>query len=100
MSEPISELISAAVGDRICAHMNKDHADAVLIYAQFYGQEQNASHALMESVTAEAMTLKVQSETGEKRVQVPFVPPLVDAKEAHHRLVELLKAARSAGSES
>jgi putative heme iron utilization protein len=75
--------------------MNKDHGDAVLLYAQFYGQVSDASHAQMESISAAAMTLKVQFLGGEKQVVVPFVPPLADAKEAHHRLVDLLKAARS-----
>ena len=33
----MSEEFSTQVSDRICKHMNEDHADAVVLYAKAYG---------------------------------------------------------------
>jgi putative heme iron utilization protein len=46
----MSEAITPAVSDRICKHMNDDHADAVLVYAQVFGKTQAATAARMESI--------------------------------------------------
>lgn len=89
----MTETITPAVSDRICRHMNKDHADAVLVYAQFYGKVASATNAVMESIDSEGMNLLVQSEEGEMKVRIPFIEPLPDAKAAHHVLVEMLKQA-------
>ncbi|HEY9301501.1 MAG TPA: DUF2470 domain-containing protein, partial [Phormidium sp.] len=39
MSEPFSTEIS----DRICTHMNEDHASAVVLYAQAFGDQPEAT---------------------------------------------------------
>ncbi|MEY2833004.1 MAG: hypothetical protein RLZZ574_2263, partial [Cyanobacteriota bacterium] len=33
----MSEAITPAISDRICQHMNQDHAAAIALYAQVYG---------------------------------------------------------------
>ena len=87
----MSELITAAVSDRICKHMNKDHADAVLMYAQVYGQVAAAIAAVMESIDAEGMNLTVDVNGASTPLRIPFDHKLESAKEAHHVLVEMLK---------
>jgi len=87
----MSEAITAAVSDRICNHMNDDHADAVLMYAKVYGKEESATAAKMESIDPEGMNLTAQVNGDAVPVRVTFDHPLASAKEAHHVLVEMLK---------
>jgi len=80
--------LTAAVSDRICKHMNDDHAEAVLAYARHYGGIQGALHARMVSVAPEAMTLEVDGSP----VQVAFDHTLSDSEDAHRTLVAMLRA--------
>lgn len=99
MSEGISEGITAAVSDRICKHMNKDHGDAVLTYAQVYGQQQAATAATLEAIDAHGMDITAQVDGTAVPVRVPFATPLADAKAAHQVLVEMLKDLPQAASQ-
>ncbi|MEL6384421.1 MAG: DUF2470 domain-containing protein [Cyanobacteria bacterium J06626_18] len=94
----MSDSITAAVSDRICKHMNDDHADAVLTYVQVFGNTQAATAAKMDSIDPEGMNLTAEVEGAPIPVRVKFDHPLADAKEAHHVLVDMLKQAR--GQES
>jgi len=80
--------LTAAVSDRICKHMNDDHAEAVLAYARHYGGIQGALRARMVSVAPEAMTLEVDGSP----VQVAFDHTLSDSEDAHRTLVAMLRA--------
>jgi putative heme iron utilization protein len=90
------EPITSAVSDRICQHMNDDHADAVLLYATAYGQEETATAATMESIDPEGMNLVVTVEGNIKPVRVSFDHTLAGAEDAHHTLVAMLKRAKVA----
>ncbi|NEQ43696.1 MAG: DUF2470 domain-containing protein [Leptolyngbya sp. SIOISBB] len=90
----MSEPITAAVSDRICKHMNDDHADAVLMYAKFYGQAASATAAKMAAIDAEGMDLIADVEGAQTPLRIPFDHTLESAKEAHHVLVEMLKQPR------
>ncbi len=90
----MSETITPQVSDRICKHMNDDHADAVLMYAKTYGQTPAATAATMKAIDAEGMDLEAQLAGEATPIRIPFEPPLEDAKAAHVRLVEMLKANR------
>jgi len=92
----MSEPITAAVSDRICKHMNDDHADAVLMYAKFYGKVESAIAAKMESIDPEGMNLTAEVAGTPTPVRVSFDHRLESAKEAHHVLVEMLKQPREA----
>lgn len=92
----MSELITAAVSDRICKHMNDDHADAVLTYAQAFGNAEAATAATLDSIDPAGMNLTAQVEGSAVPVRVTFDRPLGSAKEAHHVLVDMLKQARGA----
>ncbi len=80
--------LTPAVSDRICKHMNDDHAEAVLAYARHYGGIHQAAEARMVAVAAEAMTLEVDGVA----VQVAFDHALSDSEDAHRTLVAMLRA--------
>ena len=77
-----------AVSDRICNHLNDDHAAAVLAYARHYGGLTNAQSARMLAVAPEAMRLEVDGNT----VEVPFDHTLSDSDDAHRTLVSMLRS--------
>ncbi len=87
----MSETITPQVSDRICKHMNKDHTDAVMVYAQVYAQQPDASNAEMISIDPKGMDLKATINNESVPLRVEFDHELADAKDAHHTLVEMLK---------
>lgn len=88
----MSEPITTAISDRICKHMNKDHADAVLVYVQRYGGLQAATAATMIAIDPDGMDLTAQVDDIEKLVRVSFDHQLKDAGDAHHTLVAMLRS--------
>jgi putative heme iron utilization protein len=90
----MAEPITPAVSDRICKHMNDDHAEAVLLYATAYGNQPTATAAVMEAVDPNGMTLAVTVDGEHTSVRVPFDHTLEGAEDAHHTLVAMLKQAR------
>jgi putative heme iron utilization protein len=91
----MSEAIDGRVSDRICKHMNEDHADAVLLYAQVFGNCSEATAAQMKSIDPQGMDLDVRVGEGQDTVRVSFDRPLADAEDAHHTLIDMVKQARS-----
>ncbi len=90
MSEPFSPEIS----DRICSHMNKDHPDAVLLYAQIYGNSPEVTAAVMDSIDAQGMSLTAKKRGYAVPLRIEFERDLKDAEDAHQTLIEMLKQAR------
>jgi putative heme iron utilization protein len=80
--------LTAAVSERICKHMNDDHAAAVLSYARHYGGLQHAGQARMLAIQPDAMQLEVDGAT----IRVPFDHTLSDSEDAHRTLVAMLRA--------
>lgn len=76
------------VSDRICQHMNDDHADAVLAYARHYGGVASQKLARMLAVTPAAMQLEVDGQP----LEVRFDHTLSDSEDAHRTLVAMLRA--------
>lgn len=87
----MSETITTAVSDRICKHMNNDHGDTLVLYAKHYGNLENLNSAKMLSIDNEGMFLIVD-ENEENPLRINFDHTLVDAKDAHHTLVDMLKS--------
>ena len=79
--------VMASSSDRVCNHMNEDHAQAVLAYAWVLGRRPDASRASLMRITHDAMWVKIDHDEAETRL--PLSPPLSDAKEARPRLVGL-----------
>jgi len=84
--------ISPAVSDRICKHMNDDHADAVVQYVRIYGNCDGATAAVMDAIDTRGMDITAQVDDTATPVRVNFDRELADAKDAHHVLVEMLKS--------
>lgn len=80
--------LTTAVSDRICKHMNEDHAEAVVAYARHYGGAAAAQSARMLSISAEAMHLEVDGTP----LSVSFDHVLSDSDDAHRTLVAMLRA--------
>ena len=91
----MSEAFSVEVSDRICAHMNEDHANAVLLYAQAFGSLAEATAAEMLAIDAEGMDLKAQVNGSTVPVRIRFNHILKDSEDAHHSLIDMVKQARS-----
>ncbi|MEM9152971.1 MAG: DUF2470 domain-containing protein [Cyanobacteria bacterium P01_F01_bin.3] len=92
MSEKKTEIIDSKVSDRICRHMNKDHAAAVLTYAQRYGDQSNATAAKMNAIDNKGMDLFAEVDGKTLPVRISFDHELKDAADAHTTLVAMLKA--------
>ena len=80
--------LTTAVSDRICKHMNNDHAEAVLAYARHFGGASGARTARMLAVVPEAMRLEVDGAV----LEVPFDHSLTDSEDAHRTLVAMLRS--------
>lgn len=88
----MAEPITTAVSDRICKHMNKDHAEAVLFYATAYGNLPTATAATLNAIDPEGMDLTATVDGQPQTVRVTFDHTLAGAEDAHHTLVAMLKA--------
>ncbi len=91
----MSDAITSEISDRICAHMNEDHASAVVLYAQTYGNSPDATKAEMISVDPEGMNLMAQVKGSDVPIRIHFDHILKDAEDAHHTLIAMVKQARS-----
>jgi putative heme iron utilization protein len=80
--------LTSAVSERICKHMNDDHAEAVVAYARHYGGVEAPQQARMVAVRPEAMELEVDGQ----RLAVAFDHTLSDSEDAHRTLVAMLRA--------
>ncbi|NEP15014.1 MAG: DUF2470 domain-containing protein [Symploca sp. SIO2C1] len=94
MSDPLSQEVS----DRICKHMNEDHAEAVALYAQTFGKAPDTQSAQMLSIDPQGMNLITQVNGASIPVRIEFEHTLKDSEDAHHTLIDMLKQARASGS--
>lgn len=90
MADPITKTVS----DRICKHMNEDHADAVLIYAQTFGNLPGATAATMNAIAPESMEITAEVNGVTVPVQIKFDHVLQDSEDAHQTLIAMIKQAR------
>ncbi|WP_414565097.1 MULTISPECIES: DUF2470 domain-containing protein [unclassified Anabaena] len=90
----MSDQFSAEISSRICKHMNEDHANAVVIYAQAFGGVTDATAAEMLSIDAEGMNLTAQVNEETVPVRIQFDHVLADAEDAHQTLIAMVKQAR------
>lgn len=92
MADPLTPDVS----DRICAHMNEDHSDAVVLYAKAFGSADDAIAAQLVKVDAQGMNLLVQTQEHTIPVRIEFDHELQDSEDAHHTLIDMVKQARMA----
>ena len=91
----MSEAITPAISDRICKHMNKDHGDAIILYAQVFGNAPKTQTATMDSIDAQGMNISAQIAGETIPVRVEFDHTLKDAQDAHHTLVAMIQQAQT-----
>ncbi len=90
----MSEEFSAEISSRICKHMNEDHADAVVLYAQAFGGVTNATASQIRSIDSQGMDLTAQVNEEVIPVRIQFDHVLADAEDAHQTLIAMMKQAR------
>jgi putative heme iron utilization protein len=90
----MADAISPEVSDRICKHMNDDHAEAIQLYARVFGGEVDASAAEMIRIDPEGMDLSVKVNEETKPVRIAFDHELQDSEDAHQTLIAMVKEAR------
>ena len=90
----MSKDFSADISSRICKHMNDDHADAIVIYAKYFGGITDALAAQMLSIDAQGMDLTAQVNGEAVPVRIQFDHVLADAEDAHQTLIAMVKQAR------
>ena len=91
MSDPFSPEVS----DRICQHMNEDHANAVVLYAQKFGKAPDTESAQMLSIDPQGMNLMTQAKGSSIPLRIEFDHTLKDSEDAHHTLIDMVKQARA-----
>ena len=91
MSDPFSPEVS----DRICKHMNEDHADAVALYAKTFGNSPDTEVAQMISIDPMGMNLMTQIKGESVPLRIEFEHVLKDSEDAHQTLIAMVKQARS-----
>jgi putative heme iron utilization protein len=90
----MSNSFTPEISDRICKHMNDDHADAVLLYAKAFAGTPEATAARMLRIDAEGMDLDVQKNGVSASARVSFDHELKDAEDAHQTLIAMVRQAR------
>jgi len=90
----MSDQFSAEVSTRICKHMNEDHANAVVLYAQAFGDITDATKAEMLSIDSQGMNLTAQVNEQIIPVRIEFDHILVDSEDAHQTLIAMVKQGR------
>ncbi|MDX2097686.1 MAG: DUF2470 domain-containing protein [Leptolyngbyaceae cyanobacterium bins.59] len=92
----MADVITPEISDRICKHMNEDHADAVLLYAKALGGVTDAAKATLLAIDPEGMDLVARSDAGtEAPVRIAFDHTLQDSEDAHQTLIAMVKQART-----
>jgi putative heme iron utilization protein len=89
-----ADQLTPEISDRICKHMNEDHAAAVLTYAQVYGKSPAAAAAAMSAIDPLGMDLTAQVDGNTVSLRIPFDRELTDSEDAHQVLISMIKAAR------
>ncbi|WP_309738217.1 DUF2470 domain-containing protein [Chamaesiphon sp. OTE_8_metabat_110] len=94
----MADPITPAISERICKHMNDDHAAAVLTYAQVYGKSPTAETAAMSAIDPLGMDLTAQVDGETVNLRIPFDRELTDSEDAHQTLIAMIKQARTLSS--
>ena len=79
----MADIITPDISDRICTHMNDDHADAIVLYAKAFGHTEDAVSAKMLKIDPQGMDLHVQTSDADQTVRIPFDHELKDSEDAH-----------------
>ncbi|MCB9596392.1 MAG: HugZ family protein [Sandaracinaceae bacterium] len=79
----------------IIAHMNDDHADALVAYARAFTRATDAEEVVMTGVDRYGFEMSVRTESGPRPARLAFEAPIATPTEARQALVRLVKDARA-----
>ena len=95
-NKTMADLLTPAISDRICKHMNEDHAEAIALYAKAYGNQPNTQTAQLLSIDAQGMNLSIQLQDKTDTLRIEFDHTLTDSEDAHQTLITMVRQARTA----
>jgi hypothetical protein len=81
--------------DSIIAHMNADHADALVLYCKAFSKAADISSASMTNIDRYGFEMSAMTEEGPRPVRLAFARPIATPEEARAALIAMLKDARS-----
>ncbi len=90
----MADLITPAISDRICKHMNDDHGEAVLLYAKIFGNSPDSESAKMLFIDPEGMDLTTIIKGENRQIRITFDHVLQDSEDAHQTLINMVKKCR------
>ena len=90
----MADVITPAISDRICKHMNEDHAEAIVLYAKAFGNSPDADSAKLLAIDPQGMDLTAQVAGEETTLRIAFDHTLQDSEDAHQTLISMVKQAR------
>ena len=85
----------AAAADGIVAHMNEDHADAMVLYCQAFSLATDISAASMTTVDRYGFEMSAVTSEGPRPVRLAFPEEVHTSDEARAALIQMLKEART-----
>jgi len=92
--EQRDHVLSEEDAARIVEHMNAEHENDLLLFAQVYAGEAGATAARMIGIDAEGIDLEVTGAEGQKEVRIAFDAPVHTPEDAHRALVDMALTAR------
>jgi hypothetical protein len=85
----------AASAASTLAHMNADHADALMLYCKAFSKSTDITAATMTGVDRYGFEMSAKTPDGPRPVRVAFAEPVSTSEEVRTALVAMVKDARS-----
>ena len=85
----------AAAADGIIAHMNEDHADAMVLYCKAFSKATEITAATMTSVDRYGVEMSAVTAEGPRPIRLAFPEPVGSAGEVRTSLIAMLERARA-----
>jgi len=82
-------------GASIIAHMNADHADAMVLYCKVFSKATEITVASMTGIDRYGFEMSAKTKDGPRPVRLAFATPVTTPEDARAALVSMLKDARS-----
>ena len=79
----------------IIAHMNADHADAMVLYCKAFSRATEITSASMTGVDRYGFEMSAMTSTGPRPVRLAFGKPVSTPEEVRAALISMVKEARS-----
>ncbi|MGL5032930.1 MAG: DUF2470 domain-containing protein [Microcystaceae cyanobacterium] len=90
----MADALTPAISDRICKHMNEDHAAAIALYAQNFGDRPGTETAQLLAIDPQGMDLNVQEKGINSTLRIEFDHVLQDSEDAHQTLIAMARQSR------